>query len=174
MDAISESRLQLVHPELADKVRKMADMLAVSGIEIRVTQGLRSWADQLNLWLKGRDRDGNVIDPKAVVTNARPGYSWHNFGLAVDVAPFKDTAAGAIPDWDVTHPVWKRIVSVGESLGLVSGSEWRTFPDWPHFQLTGTLPTSPDINVRQTYTGGGILAVWKLAGMEVPQESTNA
>lgn len=172
MDAASESRLQLVHPELASKVRNMADILAVSGIEIRVTQGLRSWNDQLALWLKGRDAQGNITDPGKVVTKAAPGHSWHNFGLAVDVAPF----ANNTPDWNLDHPAWKKIVAVGESLGLVSGSEWRTFPDWPHFQLTGKWPVSPNDEVRQTFLDGGMSAIWDESGLAGSDrsEGTNA
>jgi peptidoglycan L-alanyl-D-glutamate endopeptidase CwlK len=162
MDAVSEGRLAIVHPQLAGKVRQMADMLALEGVTIKVTQGLRSWTDQLNLWLKGRDVDGNVVDASQVVTKAPPGHSYHNFGLAVDVAPFTNNT----PNWNLSHPVWKRIVAVGESVGLASGSEWRTFPDWPHFQLTGKLPVSPDDEVRQTFKDGGNFAVWEEAGLE--------
>src|SRR5690348_1176683 len=116
MDDVSETRLKQVHPVLADKIRQLSENLSAQGITIRVTQGMRSWVDQLNLWLKGRDRQGNIVDPKAVVTNAKPGYSWHCFGLAVDVAPMVD----GVPDWDIKHPVWQVIVSEGEKLGLYS------------------------------------------------------
>ena len=162
MDPASEARLQQVHPKLAALVRQMADQLAQSGVSIRVTQGLRSWNEQLALWLKGRDAQGNIVDPKKVVTKAAPGHSWHNFGLAVDVAPFTDNT----PDWNLEHPAWKKIVAVGESLGLTSGSEWRTFPDWPHFQLTGKWPVSPDGEVRQTFLDGGMSAVWNESQLE--------
>jgi len=155
MDPASEARLQQVHPSLAYKVRKMADLLKESGVTIKVTQGLRSWNDQLALWLKGRDVHGNITDASKIVTKAAPGHSWHNLGLAVDVAPFNDNT----PDWNLDHPVWKKIVAVGESLGLTSGSQWRTFPDWPHFQLTGQWPVSPNDEVRQTFLNGGISAV---------------
>lgn len=150
MDPISEDRLAEVHPLLAARVRSMDEMLVGENIVIRVTQGLRTWAEQAALYAQGRTVPGKVV------TDARPGYSWHNFGLAVDVAPFD----GGIPDWNVDHPAWKRIVSVGESVGMVSGSEWRTFPDWPHFQMTGQLPVTPDDAVRIAYQNGGIAAVW--------------
>ena len=163
MDAISESRLTEVHPLLASKIRQMADILAQSGVTLRVTQGLRSWTQQLSLWLKGRDPNGTVIDRSKVVTNAAPGHSWHNFGLAVDVVPMDNVGQ---PDWNVNHPVWKQIVSVGTSLGLVAGAEWRTFPDYPHFQLTGKLPVSPDDEVRQTFKDGGMVTIWKESGLE--------
>lgn len=159
MDPVSESRLSEVHPALAAKIRTLAATLESENITIRVTQGLRSWKEQAALYAEGRDADGNVVDKSQVVTNAKPGTSWHNFGLAVDVAPFD----GSIPDWNLNHPAWMRIVSCGESLGLVSGSTWRTFPDWPHMQMTGNLPVSPNDAVRSTFTNGGLDAVWSSA-----------
>lgn len=161
MDSISEARLKEVHPTLAERVRQMAQMLEGENIHIRVVQGLRSWAEQQALYNEGRDADGTVVDKSKVVTNARPGTSWHNFGLAVDVAPFN----GGIPDWNSNHPAWKRIVSIGESVGLVSGSGWRTFPDWPHLQMTGRLPTSPDDDTRAMFLSSGIEGVWGDTGL---------
>src|SRR5260221_11698506 len=162
MDQLSETRLAEVHPKLAEKVRSMADLLAQENITIRVVQSLRSWTEQAMLYAKGRDADGNVVDPRKVVTHARPGTSWHNFGLAVDVVPFDS----GIPDWNSSHPAWRRIVAVGESVGLISGSRWRTFPDLPHFQLTGQLPVSPDDAVRAAYETGGQQAVWTDSGLD--------
>jgi peptidoglycan L-alanyl-D-glutamate endopeptidase CwlK len=158
VNSISETRLGEVHPQLAARVRKMADRLLQEGIEIQVTQSLRSWSEQQGLYNQGRDADGNIVDKSKVVTHAKPGYSYHNMGLAVDVAPFD----AAIPDWNANHPIWKRIVAVGESVGLISGSEWRTFPDWPHFQYTGNFPASPDDAVRAAYQTGGLEAIWNL------------
>ena len=163
MDPISETRLAEVHPLLASKIRQMADALTQQGVTIRVTQGLRSWTQQMSLWLKGRDINGKVIAPGKVVTKAPPGHSWHNFGLAVDVVPMDNEGR---PDWNVDHPVWKQIVEIGRSVGLEPGAEWRTFPDYPHFQLTGNLPVSPDDESRQTFKDGGMAAVWKESGLE--------
>jgi D-alanyl-D-alanine dipeptidase len=162
LDANSEARLAEVHPKVAELVRSMADRLAVESITVRVTQGLRSWAQQQTIWLEGRDEAGNIVDPSKVVTNAPPGHSWHSFGLAVDLAPFE----GNIPDWNVTHPAWKRIVEIGESLGLTAGAEWHHPVDEPHFQLTGRFGVSPDDEVRELFQSGGISAVWAAADLE--------
>jgi peptidoglycan L-alanyl-D-glutamate endopeptidase CwlK len=154
MDPISETRLEEVHPKVAAAIRQLSEMLAAESIEIRVTQALRSWAQQQALWQEGRDSQGNVIG--TVVTDAKAGYSWHNFGLATDVAPFDANG----PDWNIKHPAWQRIVAVGVSLGLVSGSEWRTFPDWPHLQLSG-IPITPTDQDRENFLDGGITRVWQ-------------
>jgi len=154
VDVISESRLGEIHQLLASKIRTMAEMLSQESITIRVTQGLRSWNQQQDLYSQGRDADGNIIGK--TVTNAKPGYSWHNFGLAVDVAPFDN----GIPDWNENHPDWQRIVQIGTSLGLTAGAGFRTFPDYPHFQLTGIFPVTPTDEVRQLFRDGGVSAVW--------------
>lgn len=157
MDAVSEVRLKDVHPELARRVRQMSDMLELEGITIRVTQGLRSWAEQAKLYDQGRS------EPGVVVTNAQPGHSYHQFGLAADVVPLvKDGQA----DWNPQHPAWQRLVAVGTSLGLESGSLWRSFPDYPHFQLTGKFPISPNDEARQILTNEGMQAFWQAADLQ--------
>ncbi|MBO0887490.1 M15 family metallopeptidase [Candidatus Bathyarchaeota archaeon] len=163
MDAVSEQRLQKVHPLLAEKIRAMASQLMAEGIPIRVTQGLRTWEEQEDLYRQGRNGD-----TRPIVTNAPPGFSFHQFGLAVDCVPMTDKG----PDWNITHPVWQRMIAVGQSLGLTSGATWRSFPDAPHFQYTGILSATPTNQVRQAYQTGGIQAVWTMAGMPHPYTSS--
>jgi len=158
IDAISAARLQLVCPALADKIQQMAERLDLESIRFRVTQGLRTWQEQATLYAQGRSTPGKVV------TNAAPGHSYHNFGLAVDVVPL--TALG--PDWNEGHPQWQRLVQVGTSIGLVAGAQWRTFPDWPHFQLTGVFPVSPNDEVREILRDHGMERVWQEAGLWQP------
>jgi len=153
MDTVSEIRLSQVYPGLADKVRAMAAQLEAEGIDIRVTQSLRSMAEQEALYDQGRTTQGPIV------TNARAGSTWHQYGLAVDVAPL--TPQGV--DWNTSHPVWRSIVVCGERLGLVSGAEWRTFPDWPHFQLTGRFPITPNDEARSIYLRDGLGGIWHAA-----------
>lgn len=156
MDAISKARLQLINPRLAQLIGQMAEMLALENIEFRVTQALRSWDEQDKLYAEGRSVPGRVI------TNAPGGHSWHNFGLAVDLAIVQSD--GSI-DWNPEHPAWKRMIQVGEMLGLLSGSTFRTFPDNPHFQLTGLFPISPNDEVRVIFKHVGMEGVWVEAGL---------
>lgn len=152
MDTISEARLQLVSPELSRIIHKMADMLEVEGIVFRVTQGWRSWAEQDSLYAQGRTAPGEIV------TNAKGGESWHNYGCAVDLVPMDQDPAR--PDWDLGHPVWQRLVQLGEVLGLYSGSEFTCIKDWPHFQLTGGFPITPNDEAKQIYTQQGAQAFW--------------
>ncbi len=66
MDPHSETRLQAVHPVLADKVRQMAATLLQEGIEIRVVQGLRTHDEQAALYAQGRTAPGSIV------TDAKP------------------------------------------------------------------------------------------------------
>lgn len=159
MDTISESRLRDVHPRLARIVREMADILELEHppVVLRVTQGLRTWSEQAQLYAQGRSAPGKVV------TNAEPGSSWHNFGLAVDVVPY---GLDGRPDWNTSHPIWQRLVQLGTSLGLVAGGRFRSFPDQPHFQLTGKLPVSPDLEVRETYGQSGLAGIWRDSGLD--------
>ena len=161
MDPTSEARLQQVCPQLASKVRNLALLLADENIEIRVTQVVRSWNDQQKLYAQGRTTPGTIV------TQAPPGHSWHEFGMAVDVAPFD--AVGQ-PQWKVDDPVWgpvwQRIIRLGESLGLFSGDQFvRCSKDDPHFQLTGTFPASPNDEARQIFITAGMSAMWVEAGL---------
>lgn len=156
MDAISESRLAEVHPVLRAKIEQLYDMMQARGIEFRITQGFRAWTEQAALYAQGRTAPGPIV------TNAPPGHSWHEYSLAVDFVPM----AGGEPDWDIAHPVWTTIRDAGESIGLVSGSRWHS-PDWPHFQLTGTFPVSPNEKAMTLFATEGRNGVWNASGLAV-------
>lgn len=156
MDEVSESRLAEVHPRLAVKVRLMADILAHEGIAIRVVQGLRTVAQQDALYAMGRTAPGKIV------TNCPGGKSYHNFGLAVDCVPSsQDPSKPFAPDWNTSHPAWKRMIEVAQSMALDCGATWRTFKDFPHFQFTGQFPEGePNDELRAIYAQGGLPAVW--------------
>ncbi|MED5043304.1 LysM peptidoglycan-binding domain-containing protein, partial [Geobacillus stearothermophilus] len=43
------------------------------------------------------------------------------------------------PDGSISWNVdakWKRVAQIGKSLGLEWGGDWKSFPDYPHFQYT--------------------------------------
>lgn len=145
----NEERLQQIHPVLASRVRDFLAKLQTEGINVLITQGLRTWEEQDALYAKGRTTPG----PK--VTNAQGGHSQHNFGLAVDVAP---EDAGVI-DWNLSHPNWKRILELAPQFKLAEGAQWRTFPDNPHLYPV-EIPATCEV-LREKYSEGGVENVWK-------------
>lgn len=98
---------------------------------IRVTHTLRTLKEQADLWAKGREQTDAgwvVVEPKAVVTRAKPGESPHNYGAAFDIC-FR--GPDPYPEDDA---IWEAVGMVGEGVGLAWGGRWRRFPDRPHFE----------------------------------------
>jgi peptidoglycan L-alanyl-D-glutamate endopeptidase CwlK len=151
-----------LYPVLKIKAYQHLQLLQKEGIDGEIDCGVRTWPEQTIDWQKGRNPDGSFIDPvhrTGVVTYAKAGQSWHNYGCAYDV--FIMTASGI--DWTGTSPAWKRAIVIGESLGLVAGAEWHgNRIDRPHFQFTnGRFPVTPDDEVLILFRGGGMMSIWK-------------
>jgi hypothetical protein len=163
MDTTSEIRLGTICPALADKVRSVDAEFQrqTNGDHLEVVQGLRSWTQQLMLWLKGRDQNGVIVDESKVVTNAPPGHSWHEMGLAADVVP---RSLLTVMGWCPESLLWKVVTDIAESYGLACGACWM-HKDLPHLQLTGKFPVSPTDEVRQIFKDAGMVQVWKEAGL---------
>jgi peptidoglycan L-alanyl-D-glutamate endopeptidase CwlK len=150
--ALSAERLASLHPIVTLRGRCMVDLCAEAGLALLVTQGLRTWAEQDALYAQGRTRA--PIGKKHIVTNARGGQSWHNFGLAFDIVVL-DAVGKA--NWDSSHPGWRKAAELGKSVGLEWGGDWRGFKDLPHFQYTGGLTLA---QCRALHPGG-LAAVWE-------------
>src|SRR4051812_45095106 len=79
LSAKSEALLSKVHPQLAMRIRQMAQQAFAANLPFLVTQGLRTWKEQDALYEQGRTKPGKIV------TKAKGGQSYHNFGLAVDI-----------------------------------------------------------------------------------------
>jgi peptidoglycan L-alanyl-D-glutamate endopeptidase CwlK len=145
---VSEARLQTVHPNLSYRVSQLA---AILGFDLEVSRAFATWAEQDALYEIGRSLPGKIV------TDAKGGYSAHNFGYAVDVFP-EDIEPGQ-PDWDLSHPAWKKILALAPSRGLAEGAQWCKFKDSPHLYLD-ELPPSPTDAMRQQFLNGGLINVW--------------
>ena len=129
-------RLEDLHPKVVDMARKLIELAKNEGIEILVTSTLRTFDEQAELFAIGRTKPGKIV------TNAKPGQSWHNFGLAFDVVPLVNGKA----IWD--SPFWKRIGELGKSVGLTWGGDFKSFKDKPHFEYHPNL-TLAEANRRR-------------------------
>lgn len=126
------------------------------GIMIVITEALRTYQYQNELYAKGRTtkqlRDIGItgIDGRPslkVVTNARGGYSNHNFGYAFDFALLLPN--GVTVSWDTMRddnlsslPDWDEVVQEAKAMGLEWGGDWRSFRDLPHLQMVFGLNTA--------------------------------
>jgi RHS repeat-associated protein len=94
------------------------------GVDLRITQGYRSIADQNAKYAQGRTTPGSII------TNAKGGQSYHQYGLAFDVVIMNN----GVPNW--SKIVSPDIVNLAKSFGFEWGGSWQSFKDNPHFQMT--------------------------------------
>ncbi len=150
---LNERRLSRVHPILASRGRCLIELCALDEFAVLITQGLRTWEEQDQLYAKGRTVP--PLGKRHIVTYAKGGYSFHNFGLAFDIV-ILDAIGKA--DWDPSNPGWTRAGKLGKSVGLEWGGEWRRFKDIPHFQYICGLTTA---DCRALYQSGGLPAVWE-------------
>jgi peptidoglycan L-alanyl-D-glutamate endopeptidase CwlK len=136
----SERNIMTLHPKAQEAARKFLKRLQDAGINARIISGTRTYAEQDELYAKGRTKPG----PK--VTNAKGGQSNHNFGIAWDIGIFNGQGA-YLPD----SPLYDRAAEVGLIDGLEWGGNWQSFQDKPHYQLVTDLPIS---QVRERFERG--------------------
>ena len=118
--------------------------LVRNGIGILVTSTERDYESQDALYAQGRTKPGKIV------TNARGGYSWHNFKCAFDVVPTRN----GVPVWGTKGDgidldpsddhkddleVWQRVAEHGKAAGLEWAGDWKSFKEFAHFQYTGGL-----------------------------------
>jgi len=133
-DSRSEGNIATLLPRVRPFARALIEKAANQGIIIKVTSGTRSFAEQEELFAKGRTTP--PIGKNHIVTNAHGGFSNHNFGIAFDVTIFigsTDPEKARTPVFE--SPVYKAIGALGTELGLEWGGNWKTIVDEPHFQL---------------------------------------
>ena len=113
----------------------LLDAADAEGIDLLVTCTFRSHAEQAALYAQGRTAPGKIV------TNAMPGQSKHNHmegsvpaALAFDVVPLRSGK----PVWGTAGEdgkVWMRVGELGKAQGLAWAGDWRTFKEYPHFEL---------------------------------------
>jgi len=123
VDDRSEKVIATLLPQVRPIARALVQKAAAAGISIRVISGLRSYEEQAALYAQGRTAPGKKV------TNARAGYSNHNFGIAFDIGVFEGNRY--LPE----SPKYKAVGALGMDLGLEWGGNWKTIVDQPHFQL---------------------------------------
>ena len=122
-DPITVDRINQLHPDVQEAAIDFILEAQEQGIYLRITSGYRSVDEQNELYAQGR------TEPGIIVTNARGGESYHNYGVAFDVVEIKDGEA-------LWNNEWKEIGEIGKKYGFEWGGDWISFVDLPHFQMT--------------------------------------
>lgn len=142
-DKISLDRVNLLHPAIRQECIACIDKAEAQfppNIAIRIVQGLRTIDEQNALYAKGRTKPGKIV------TNAKGGKSYHNYGLAIDFAMLYDKDGNGSFEtlsWDTAKDGdddglkdWLEVVKVFETAGWVWGGRFSKFKDAPHLQRT--------------------------------------
>ncbi len=119
---ISTDRLLSLHPKVIDIFRDFINECEKEfHITLRISQGFRTFKEQQDRYNQGRITIGKIV------TNAKAGQSFHNYGLAIDLVIVKQNKT---IDWNFDY---KKLLKIAEKYGI----HWRgSFSDNDHFELT--------------------------------------
>jgi len=147
-DSKTDDKIKRLHPKLRGIASKFINEVEKKlGIRLRITDGLRTFAEQDRLYAQGRTTAGKIV------TKAKGGQSYHNYGLAFDCYL---TEGGKVT---FKKAINSEIAKVGKDLGLEWGGDWKSFKDMPHFQLSKgkTSDLLALYNGKQTDSEGYVL-----------------
>lgn len=151
----SKARLGKVHPSLEEYTVELIKRCYNEGIRVQISSGYRSLEDQA--WIYGQGRPTYVWNGKKygtsgkIVSNAQPGSSIHNYGLAIDYFLVSEDGKNSI--WTVNKE-WRRVAEIAKGMNFEWGGDW-SWKDYPHLQFNrgltvkqlaaGTKPTFPPL-----------------------------
>lgn len=150
--------LDLLMPAFKPQVVTLLARCKARGYEMRPYFSIRTPFDQARLWRQSRSKE--EIDKKIsefqtagasflvkclvsvgpqhgdFVTNAAPGFSWHQWGEAVDCFWLVDSKA----EWSSKKLIngsngYRVYVEEAARLSLTAGGNWNSLKDWPHVQF---------------------------------------
>lgn len=143
MDPITLKRIELLHPKLREEAKQIYTEIcaALTGRSIcRFAYTLRTLEEQAALYAQGRTTKGSIV------TNAKPGDSFHNYGLAIDIVLLIDKDGNGTfetASWDTksdfdadTKSDWLEIVNIFKAHKWTWGGDFKSFKDYPHFEKT--------------------------------------
>jgi len=126
-------RLSQLVPAFGHRADQLLGEMRDRGHPMVIVEGLRSRERQARLYAKGRTKPGPIV------TNAPAGYSWHNFGLAVDCAFLVSSKRRRSGDFHTGMKIswegpWELYGQVAQSIGLTWGGTFRSINDSPHVE----------------------------------------
>lgn len=138
------NKIEDLHPFLQTVLKKFLDNCKKQKLNVFITQTYRTFEEQQALYNQGRTKPGKIV------TNCKPGWSMHNYGLAWDIG--LKTRKGKVT-WDNVDVNddgindWLNAGLIGESLGLTWGGRFKNFLDMPHYEYSFGL------TIQQLYAG---------------------
>lgn len=133
LDARTIANISTLDPKCRERFAQFTRLAkataATLGGDYVMISGNRTFAEQDELYAQGRTNPGNRV------TNARGGYSNHNFGIAGDYGVFRGKLYldGSAPE--TAAKVHKACSVHAKACGLEWGGTWAGFKDLPHYEV---------------------------------------
>lgn len=125
------SKIDKLHPNMKPYAISFINKCLANNIKLKIVDGFRSFAEQQSYVDRG-------------LPAAKPGYSYHNYGLALDVEPTNSSD-------------WTTIGKIGESLGFRWGKYFKNPKSEPwHFDWGNIAPSTQELKNR--YENGYLIA----------------
>lgn len=120
---ITTERIALLHPKVIDLFTGFInDAETETGLTFLCVQGLRTFAQQQALYNQGRTTAGNIV------TKAKAGQSYHNYGLAIDIVPYNYD--GVTLNWEYN---FSHLMPMATKYDITWGGFFPS-PDRDHFE----------------------------------------
>jgi peptidoglycan LD-endopeptidase CwlK len=142
LDSRTKKNIKSLNPKVQFVFIKLMQIAKAKGLqyggpkcEVKAISGNRSYEKQQKLYNKGRTTEGKIV------TYAKPGYSNHNFGLALDMGIFINGKYMDAIDSGFVYKVYKSIAIEAEvqDLPIKWGGNFIRFVDSPHFEYDAGL-----------------------------------
>ena len=125
---INSRKIEDLNPKVAAMCKEFIAKCDAAGIDVLITSTYRDAASQTAIYNQGRTTPGRKV------TNAKAGFSWHNYKCAFDFCPIKNGKAM----WNDTA-TFVKCGEIAESCGLEWAGKWKSFKELAHCQYTGGL-----------------------------------
>lgn len=158
IDNITLRRIELLHPKLREETKKIYLNQIVPSLTgkamCRFAYTLRTFTEQNALYSQGRtklfDINGNRL---GIVTKAKAGQSFHNYGLAIDIVLIQ----GKHASWDTVKDFdgdgiadWMEVIDIFRNNGWTWGGNFKGVKDTPHVEKTFGLTWQDCLEIRNS------------------------
>jgi peptidoglycan L-alanyl-D-glutamate endopeptidase CwlK len=149
--------LELLHPTLQNLVVRFLEECKKQGLNVLITETLRTQKEQEELYSQGRTKPGKII------TNCKGYQSPHCWGIAFD---FCRNVKGK--EYDNSDGFFEKVGKIAKTLfdnteyDLFWGGDFKSFVDKPHIEMIKYLPNNSTKMLTQTYeTPEKFIETWK-------------
>jgi peptidoglycan L-alanyl-D-glutamate endopeptidase CwlK len=163
IESISLQRINTLHPKVRQEVINTIELVnakLTKHSQVRIVQATRDFEYQNHLYALGRTEKNQGFSPKKpfgnIVTKAKGGQSYHNYGLAFDFCLLiegKEISWNTVKDYDGDGQAdWLEVVLEFTKIGWKWG---KAFDDLPHLEKTFGLDYK---EMLKRYNAGDFIA----------------